>query len=137
MTILAWLLAVASALYAVSCWNSFQYYKNLDTSRDQAAVKWLGAGLFVHMVSLFVQWALQGFAPFVTLDGILLAFSFALALILFVGRYKASVPVLNSLFLPFIFFVSLLSFFSSFKSGLLMDSRLMTLGMASHIFLTF
>ncbi len=137
MTILAGLLAVASVAYALSCWNSFQYYKSLDTSRDQAAVKWLGAGLFVQMVSLFGQWVQEGFAPFVTLDGILLAFSFSLALILFVGRFKTPVPVLTSLFIPFIFFVSFLSFFFNFKNAPLMDSHLMTIGMASHIFLTF
>jgi HemX protein len=137
MTILAWLLAAASIFYALSCWNSFRYYQNLDPSRDRAAVKWLGAGLSAQMISLFGQWIHDGFAPLITLDGILLAFSFSLALILFIGRLKTPVPVLTSLFIPFIFFVSLMSFLFSFKNAPLMDSHLMTFGMTSHIFLIF
>lgn len=131
------LLGAVSFIYAFSCIYAFRYYRGLDEGSDRLAVRWLFAGFFFQGLLLALQWMTDGYAPFVTLEGILTAFSFSLAAALLLGRLKTPVPVLTSLFLPFILLVALLAFWLGFKPAALMDSRLMTPGMASHIFLTF
>jgi HemX protein len=137
MTLSEWIFAPTVFLYAVSCWFSFRYYQNLDDSFDRLALRWLQAGLFLQGFTLAGQWLANGYAPLTTMEGILMALSFSLALVLLLGRLKASVAILSPLFLPFIFLISLLAFFSGFKAVPLMDRQLMTTGMASHILLTF
>jgi HemX protein len=63
--------------------------------------------------------------------------SFSLSFALLVGRFKTPVAVLTSLFLPFIFFLSLVAFAVSAGGEPGAVSPLMTAGLASHIFLTF
>ena len=130
-------LAVIAFGYALSCWNSFRYYKNLDDSADALAVRWFTICFFLQGVVLAGKWLGDGVAPLVTLPGILSVLSFCLAFSLLVGRHKTPVAVLNSLFLPFIFFLSLVALSASFGATALMDGRLMTTSLACHIFLTF
>jgi HemX protein len=131
------LLGIAVFFYAFSFFYAFRYYRSLDEGSDRLAVRWLFAGFLLQGVLLTAQWMTDGYAPLVTLEGILTAFSFSLATALLLGRLKTSVPVLTSLFLPFILLVAFLAFWLGFNPTVLMDSRLMSLGMASHIFLTF
>jgi HemX protein len=135
--ILNGMFAAVVLFYALSCFYSFRYYRGLDEASDRSAVRWLFAGFFAQGLVLVVKWAVDGYAPFVTLEGILTALAFSLAAALLFGRVKTSVPVLTSLFMPFILLVAFLAFWLGFKPVPLMDSRLMTPGMASHIFLTF
>jgi len=137
MNLFAVLLALAALLYAVSCFFSFRYYRNLDESSDRLAIQWLSFAFGLQGLSLAGEWAAHGYAPLDSLEGILTAFSFSLGAALLAGRLKMPLPVLTSLFTPFIFFVAFLGFLTGLKYVPLMDSRLMTPGMASHIFLTF
>lgn len=73
----------------------------------------------------------------VTMDGILLVLTFSLLGALLLGQIKLNVPILTTLFIPFIFLLSLLAFIASFHSKALIDPRLMSLGMAFHIFFIF
>jgi HemX protein len=130
------LLSLVAFLYALSCFYAFRYYRG-DESSDRLAVRWLFAGFCFQGFLLTIQWIMDGYAPLVTLEGILTAFSFSLAAALLLGRLQTPVPVLTSLFMPFIFLVSFLALWVGFKPIPLMDSHLMTPGMASHIFLTF
>ncbi len=137
MTLLTGLLAVIALSYGFGCWYSFRYYKNLDETSDRLAAHWLTAGFLAQGILLGGKWGGEGYAPFNTMDGILMALSFALAMALLIGRLKSPVAVLTSLFLPFIFLLSFLAFITGFDLVPLMDSHLMSSGMASHIFLTF
>ncbi len=130
-------LAVTALLYAAGCFFSFRYYRSLEDSFDRSAIRWLSAAFFLQGLALAAGWVARGYAPLDSLEGILSAFSFALGAALLIGRLKTALPVLTSLFAPFIFFVSCLAFLFGLKPVPLMDSRLMTLGMASHIMLTF
>jgi HemX protein len=137
MTILGIIPAMGSVCYAVSAWYSAQYYKDLDGVRDRFAVRWLGGGVLLQALALTAQWIQSGYAPFATLDGILLAFSFALALVLFIGHLQARVAFLSLLFVPFIFFLSFLALLFSFATAPSAAAHFMTAALACHIFLTF
>lgn len=130
-------LAAIALFYALSCFFSFRYYRSLETGFDRSAIRWLALALTLQGLSLALEWRTHGYAPLDNLEGILSAFSFSLAAALLLGRLKTAVPVLASLFSPFIFFLSCLALLFGLKAAPLMDSRLMTAGMASHIFLTF
>ncbi len=129
--------AVTTFVYAVGCWFSFRYYKNQESFNDQKAFQWLLIGFLAQVLTLGGQWVSAGFAPLDRIDGILMILSFSLAATLIFGRVKASVPILVSLFLPFIFLLSFLASAASIKSVPFMDASLMTRGMAAHIILTF
>jgi HemX protein len=129
--------AAAAILYAVSCVLSFRYYRSLDEGFDRLAVRWLGLGVGIQGLFLAGQSLMEGHAPLNTLSGILTAFSFSLAAALWIGRLKTPLPVLTSLFAPFIFLVALMAFGTGFKATPIMDSRLLTSGLAWHIFFTF
>src|SRR5581483_3339888 len=129
--------AMIVTFYAVSSFYSFRFYRGSDPAADKPALRWLLAGALLQGLLLVLKWTLDGFAPFATLDGILSALSFSLAGALLFGRIKTSVPVLTSLFLPFILLVAFMAFWLGLNPVSLMDSRLMSAGMASHIFLTF
>ncbi len=131
------LFGATAIFYVVGCWNSFRYYRSLETVFDNRAAQALSGGLFLQLVSLIGLWVSQGYAPFTTVEGILMTLSFSLGAGLLLGRLKAVVPILTSLFLPLIFFLSFLAFLIGLKSLPVMDSHLMSAGMASHIFLTF
>lgn len=137
MNFFAILLAAVAALYAFSCFFSFRYYRTLDEGFDRLAIRWLSVAFALQALSLAGEWAVHGYAPLDNLEGILSAFSFSLGAALLIGRLKTPLPVLTSLFAPFIFFVAFLSFLTGLKYVPVMDSHLMTPGMASHIFLTF
>jgi HemX protein len=124
-------------LYALSCVFSFRYYRSFDEGLDSSAIRWLKIAFSLQGLSLAGEWAAHGYAPLDNLEGILTAFSFSLAAALLIGRLKTPLPVLTSLFAPFIFFVAFLAFLAGLKEIPIMDSRLMSSGMASHIFLTF
>ncbi len=130
-------LSSITILYALSCVFSFRYYRSLDESFDRLAIRWFSLAFCLQGLSLVGEWAAHGYAPLDNLEGILTAFSFSLSAALLIGRLKTPLPVLTSLFTPFIFFVAFLAFLAGLKDIPIMDSRLMTLGMASHIFLTF
>lgn len=137
MTLSNWLFTATVFCYALGCFYSFRYYRNLEESSDRSAIRWLGAGFLVQCVSFVGKWVGDGYAPLATLEGILLALSLSLTLALLTGRIKTPVAVLTSLFLPFIFCLSLLTLLAGLKGMPLMDSRLMTTGLACHILLTF
>ena len=137
MTLFNYLSGVVAFLYGAAGWFSFRYYKNMDDFSDRLAVRWLAGGIVVEGITLAARWVTEGTAPLTTLDGIFLTFSFSLAAALLTGRLKAPVAVLTSLFLPFIFFLSLAAFGAGLSGRPIMDARLMTPGLASHIFLTF
>ena len=137
MSVFQVLLGVIAFCYALACWNSFHYYRNLDEGADNLATRFAGMGLALQGVFLSWKWVQEGYLPFTSLDGILLALSFSLSAALLIGRFKTPVGILASLFLPFICFLSVGSFGVGLNPTPLMDSRLMTSGMASHIFLTF
>lgn len=130
-------LALVALFYAASCYFSFRYYRNLDGTSDRLAIQWLSYAFGLQALSLAGEWVSRGYAPLDNLAGILTAFSFSLGMALLIGRLKMALPVLTSLFTPFIFFTALVGFLAGLKYAPLMDSRLMTAGMASHIFLTF
>ncbi len=137
MTLLTGLLATIAFFYGFGCWYSFRYYKNLDNTSDGLSARWLTAGFLGQGIILGGKWVTEGFAPFNTMDGILTALSFSLATAFLIGRLKSPVAILTSLFLPFIFLLSFLAFITGFNMAPLMDSHLMSSGMACHIFLTF
>ncbi|HUO57439.1 MAG TPA: cytochrome c biogenesis protein CcsA [bacterium] len=137
MTLFNGLSGTIALLCGFGCWHSFRYYKNLDDLSDKLAIRWLTAGFLVEGIALGSRWITEGAAPLTTLDGIFLTLSFSLAAALLTGRLKTPVAVLTSLFLPFIFFLSLVAFGASLGEKPIMDIRLMTPGLASHIFLTF
>ena len=130
-------LAMTVFFYAISCWHSFRYYKNLETAADAVAVRWFKVGFVIQGAALATKGWVDGVAPLTTPQGILSVLAFCLAFALLVGRLKTPVGVLTSLFLPFIFFLSAAAFVFSFKGGSLMDIGLMTARLACHIFLTF
>src|SRR5665213_512384 len=129
--------AVTTFIYGIGCWFSFHYYKTLESFNDQKAFQWLLIGFLSQALALACQWIVDGFAPLDRIDGILMILSFSLAATLIFGRVKASVPILVSLFLPFIFLLSFLATGSCVKSVPFMDASLMTRGMVAHILLTF
>src|SRR5579871_833299 len=137
MNFYAVVLPLAALAYAVSCYFSFRYYQRSEESSDHLAIRWLSIAFGLQALSLAGEWVAHGYAPLDNLEGILTAFSFSLGAALLTGRLKTPLPVLTSLFTPFIFFVALVGFLSGLNYVPLMDSRLMTPGMASHIFLTF
>jgi ABC-type transport system involved in cytochrome c biogenesis permease subunit len=63
--------------------------------------------------------------------------TFCLGFMLWMGRLKAAVPLLSSLFLPLVFVLSLLGFTAQFKDSVFPNPSLMTLCMACHIFSIF
>jgi HemX protein len=123
--------------YGVSFWYAFKYYQNLENFNDRLAVRWLVAGFALECILFIGRWVTDRYAPLASLDGIFLALSIALALALILGRFKAQVSVLTSLFLPFIFLLACFGLAAGLKPTLLIEARLMTLGMASHIFFIF
>jgi HemX protein len=129
--------ALTTFLYGFGCWFSFRYYKTLESFNDKKSFQWLLIGFLAQAITLASQWATTGFAPLDRIDGILMLLSFSLAATLIFGRVKASVPILVSLFLPFIFLLSFMGFASNIKSVPFMDANLMTKGMIAHILLTF
>jgi ABC-type uncharacterized transport system permease subunit len=129
--------AATTFIYGIGCWFSFRYYKTLESFNDQKAFQWLLIGFLSQAVTLGSQWVATGFAPLDRIDGILMILSFSLAATLIFGRVKASVPILVSLFLPFIFLLSFLASAACVKSVPFMDASLMTKGMIAHILLTF
>jgi HemX protein len=131
------LFAATVFCYALSSICSFRYYQSLDASLDKPATRWLLAGFILQCAAFLGLWAFQGFAPLASLEGILLALSLSLAAAILTGRIKTPVPLLASLFMPFIFFLSLLTLLAGLKGTPLMDSHLMTTGMACHILMTF
>lgn len=137
MTMAGILYASAVFCYAVSFFFSFRYYQSMDVSRDFIAVRWAALGLIAQSLILGLGWFQKGYPPLDTLEGILTAFSFSLATALLMGRLKTQVPVLTSLFAPFIFFIASWALIAGLKSAPLMGSHMLTIGMAGHIFLTF
>lgn len=137
MTLFNFALAAIAINYALGCWNSFRYYKNLDDSADALAARWFTVGFFIQGIALAAKGLGDGMAPLTTLGGILSVLSFSLAFALLLGRLKTRVAVLTSLFLPIIFFLSLVAFTVSAGGEPNAASPLMTAGLASHIFLTF
>lgn len=123
--------------YGLSCAFSIRYYQSLDESFYRLAIRWLVFGLWIQGLLLAGESWQGGFGSLDSLSGILSAFSFSLAAALWIGRIKTPLPVLTSLFAPFIFMVAFLAFATGFNPIPIMDSRLMTPGMAWHIFLTF
>jgi ABC-type uncharacterized transport system permease subunit len=136
MTLFSFLFAVTALFYALACWNSYRYYQALDEVFDGRGIRWLKVGLAVQVLTLSVQWGMEGQAPLTTLSGILGVFSSSLAFALVIGRVKTPVSILMSLFIPFIFLLSLFSFLGSFQASPL-ESHGMTNGIAIHIILTF
>lgn len=137
MTPFSALFALTAACYAVSGFYSYRYYRSLEEASDSSAIRWLWAGFLLQLATFTVWWIVSGHAPLDSLEGILLALSLSLAAALLTGRVMTVVPVLTSLFLPFIFFLSLLSLLAALKGIPLMESRLVTAGMACHILMTF
>jgi len=129
--------ALTTFFYAVGSWFSFRYYKTFEPFNEKKAFQWLLIGFLSQAIALASQWGITGLAPLDRVDGILMILSFALAGTLVFGRAKASVPILVSLFLPFVFFLSLIAFVTNIKSVPFMDANLMTTGMIAHILLTF
>jgi HemX protein len=129
--------AVTTFFYAVGSWFSFRYYKTLEPFNEKKAFQWLLMGFLAQAVTLAGQWMTTGFAPLDRIDGILMILSFSLAGTLIFGRAKASVPILVSLFLPFIFLLSAIGFAADINSVPFMDVHLMTPVMVAHIFMTF
>ncbi len=137
MNLFIGLITLTAISYAVSCKYSFRYYKTFDEVCDHISGRWLAFGFVLQAITLSEKWILDGQAPFTSLGGILLALSFSLALALLAGRIKTPVPVLNSLFSPFIFFLSFLAFLAGTFSTPPPANPLMTTGLAWHIFFTF
>lgn len=131
------LYALTTFFFGMGCWFSIRYYKSLDPSTDQKAFLWLLIGLAAQIITLADQWVSTGFAPLDRIDGILMILAFSLAATLVLGRFKVFVPILISLFLPLIFFLSFVAFLTDIKSVPFMDVHLLTTGMISHILLTF
>lgn len=136
MTWITWIFAAVAYFYAGGSWNSFRYYQSLDEGFDQKAARWLHAGLLLQGVALAGPWVTQGQAPLGTASGVLGAFSFSLALALTIGRIKTPVPILGSLFSPFIFLLSAISFGGTLQTPCL-EPYSVTPYIAIHIFLTF
>jgi HemX protein len=130
-----WFFALAFAFYAISCLKSFQYFRTLEENYDQAASRWILGGLALHLSSLAGRWSSQGYAPLTTFYEILSVLAFCLAASLASGRLKAKVPLLSSLFLPFILFLTLAALFTP-KASHPLSPQLATAPMAAHIFLT-
>jgi HemX protein len=135
--IIHFLYALTTLFLGTGCWFSIRYYKTLDTQTDQKAFGWFLAGFGVQTAALISQWIDLGSVPFDRIDGILTALALSLAVTLALSRVKAPISILTSLFLPLIFFLSFIGFIANLKSEPFMDPKLMTPGMASHIFLTF
>lgn len=131
------LFAATVFFYALGCSYAFRYYKSLEDSLEATATRYLASGALLEGAWIAAKWLSDGYAPLTTIDGILAALSFSLALALLLGRIKTPVPILTALFLPFIFALGLMALLAGLKTVPLMESRLMTPGMASHIFLTF
>ncbi len=129
--------AVTTFFYAVGSWFSFRYYKTFEPFNEKKAFQWLLMGFLAQAITLADQWVSTGFAPLDRIDGILMILSFSLAGTLIFGRAKASVPILVSLFLPFIFLLSAIGFATDINSVPFMDAHLMTPVMVAHIFMTF
>jgi ABC-type transport system involved in cytochrome c biogenesis permease subunit len=88
-------------------------------------------------VLIAVQWIQTGYPPLLTLSGILLVITFSLGAVLWMGRWKAPVPLLTSLFLPLVFFLALMGFAVQFRDSVFPNPSLMTIWMAFHIFSIF
>src|SRR5271157_669137 len=93
MTLFNGLSAAIAFFYAIGCWFTFRYYKNLDETSDRLAARWLTAGFFLQGITLAWKWGMDGFAPLTTMGGILSALSFSLAMTLLIGRLKTPVAV--------------------------------------------
>jgi len=104
-----WILMAATLLYGMACWNALRYYRTLEPASDGSAVRGLGAAFVLHSFLLGGRWFLEGQGPLVSLDGVLLSLAFSLTVALLVGRLVSPVPVLTSLFSPFILLLVLLA----------------------------
>lgn len=132
------ILSAASVfLLGLAAWASQRYYRTLEENHDQKAGTWLLGALIAQTALIAVYWFQTGYPPLLTLSGILLAVAFCLGFVLWMGRIKASVPLLTSLFLPLVFALALLGFGISFKDSAFPNPSLMTLCMACHIFSIF
>ena len=131
-------LAAIVFLYGFGCFYSYRYYRDLDEDFDRKAVRWLGLGLAAQLLLLAGRWIANGYPPLDSLEAILTAFSLSLSASLLMGRIKTALPVLTSLFAPFLFLIVFVAALLTFFQGLpLKDSPLMSTAMASHILLTF
>jgi len=95
-------LAVIAFFYALSCWFSFRYYKNLDdfsTGWPLDGWGWFFPCRGSHWQEMGCGWI----RPLHHVGGILWPVLYRCHALL-LGRLKTSVSVLTSLFLPFIFF---------------------------------
>ena len=125
-------------LYGLGCFCSYRYYRNLEADFDRKAVRWLGLGLAAQILLLAGEWVANGYPPLDSLEAILTAFSLCLSVTLLMGRIKTPLPVLTSLFAPFLFLIVFVAALLALFRGLpLKDSPLMSGTMASHILLTF
>lgn len=131
------LYAAAVLLLGLAAWCSIRYYQTLEENHDRKAGSWLSWALFAQSCAIAVQWALTGYPPLLTLSGILLVITFSLGIVLRMGRLKAPVPLLTSLFMPLIFCLALMGFAVQFKDSIFPNPSLMTVWMACHIFTIF
>ncbi len=129
--------AVSVILLGLAAWFSMRYYLSMDEAQDGKAGSWLGGALAVQSAMILIQWVETGYPPLLTLSGILLVITYCLGIALWMGRLRAPVPLLTSLFLPLVFFLALMGFALSFKDSVFPNPSLMTLWMACHIFSIF
>jgi HemX protein len=122
--------------YAIGCFQVFRYLRNFDSIVDDGAFLWLRVGLVFQSIFLLGRWIALGYVPVTNLPEILTVLAFCLAAALVSGRFRAKAPLLTSLFLPFIFLLSLISISVMDKFDSPMAPILTTPRIASHVFLT-
>lgn len=125
--------ALGTLFLGLAAWFSIRYYQTLEEAFNLKADRWLLFALGAQTLLVVIHWFSTGYPPMLSMSGILLVISFCLGLVLWMGRFKAPVPLLNSLFLPLVFLLALLGFTISFKDSPFPNPSMMTLWMAFHI----
>ncbi len=133
---LDFILAGAVLAYGMGCAQSLRYLADFDPALERSASRYLGWGIGFQVLFLAFSWILEGYAPVTNLCEILAVLAFCLGTALALGRLRSPVPLLSSLFLPFLFILCALSLIAGLQFKGPMSVLLTDPLIAIHIFLT-
>ncbi|MGH7738548.1 MAG: cytochrome C assembly family protein [bacterium] len=133
---LDFILAAAVVAYAIGCFQAIRYLIHFDPVFETVAFGWTRWGIGFQTLFLALLWGLNGYAPVTNIPEILAVLAWSLGIAMGIGRRKVAAPLLSSLFLPFIFLLSLFALGAEFKWSDSMSVLLTEPLIAAHIFLT-
>jgi ABC-type transport system involved in cytochrome c biogenesis permease subunit len=133
---LNFILAGAVLAYGSGCYQALRYLIDFDPALEKSAFRRLTWGIGFQFLFLALLWIFEGYAPVTNLCEILAVLAFCLGSALGLGRLRSPVPLLSSLFLPFLFLLSFLALVAGLKWEGPMSILLTNPMISTHIFLT-